>query len=67
MRKIDPVPSELWDKVASDCSYATFCHTRIWAEIVSRSYDIWEIATKAFVLNDGAIAILPLMSYKAGM
>jgi hypothetical protein len=62
MRVIKKPSLELWDQVVSRSEYATFFHTCTWAQIVVETYPQFHIATKSFVLDDGAIAIVPMVA-----
>ena len=61
MRMIDNVPKELWAQVVARCNYTTFFHTSTWAEILAQTYPHMHIATKGFVLDDGVVAVVPLV------
>lgn len=67
MRVLDPAPPELWDRVCARCPYATFFHTRLWAEAMAAAFPQLRIATRAYLFEDGTVAILPLMRYRAGL
>lgn len=62
MKVIDNVPRDLWDHVVVRCGYATFFHTSTWAEIMTQTHPRFRIATKGFVLDDSAVAVVPLMA-----
>jgi hypothetical protein len=62
MRVIKKPSLELWEQVVSRSEYATFFHTHTWAQIVVETYPQFHIATKGFVLDDGAIAIVPMVA-----
>ena len=56
-----------WDTIVATSPAATFYHTRSWHDIVVSAYKEYEIATREFVFDDGAIAVLPcLASTKKG-
>jgi len=61
MKVIDDVPKDLWDQVVARCNYATFFHTSTWAEILAQTYPTMDIFTKGFALDDGVVAIVPLV------
>ena len=61
MKLIERPSTELWDQVVSRSEYATFFHTSTWARIVVETYPHFCIATKGFVLDDGTVAIVPLV------
>ncbi len=67
MTVLDPAPPALWDRVCAHCPYATFFHTRAWAETISAVFRNLRVATRAYVFSDGTVAILPLMRYRAGL
>lgn len=67
MQVLDPAPSELWDRVCARCPYATFFHTRLWAEAMAATFPHLRIATRAYLFEDGTVAIVPLMRYRAGL
>ena len=50
MEIVEPVPSDLWDRVAARCPYATFFHTRAWSEIWEKSHPgVFRSAARAAV------------------
>jgi hypothetical protein len=61
MRLIEHPSTELWDQVVSRSSYATFFHTSTWSKVIVQTYPHFHIATKGFVLDDGVIAIVPMV------
>lgn len=61
MRVIEKPSVELWDQVVSRSEYATFFHTSSWAQVLAQTYPHFHIATKGFVLDDGVVAIVPLV------
>jgi hypothetical protein len=61
MRCLKKPPTDLWEKVARECEYATFFHTPTWARIIEKSLPCFRIGTKAYILEDGTNVILPLM------
>jgi hypothetical protein len=61
IRVIGAASAELWDRIASSAPEATFYHTRVWAEILSRTSPHVRSAPLAFELADGALAVLPLL------
>ena len=62
MRILENPPLELWSQVVSQCDYATFFHTPTWAQIITSSLPKFHLATKGFVLDDGVIAIVPMVA-----
>jgi lipid II:glycine glycyltransferase (peptidoglycan interpeptide bridge formation enzyme) len=63
MKRFSP-STQVWNKVAQESSYATFFHTPAWARIVTETFPSFFIATQAFELDDGEIAIFPLVASK---
>ncbi|MDW8145851.1 MAG: GNAT family N-acetyltransferase [Roseiflexaceae bacterium] len=63
MKVIDHPSRELWSQVVAESPYATFFHTPTWADILVATYPDLHIATKAFVLDDGEIAIVPIAGH----
>ena len=61
MRVIENPSVESWDQAVSRSEYATFFHTSTWAQIIAQTYPHFHIATKGFVLDDGVVAIVPLL------
>lgn len=61
MKVIDNIPKDLWDQVVAKCNYATFFHTSTWAEMLAQTYPHFHIATKGFILDDGVVAVVPLV------
>ena len=51
-----------WDTIAAASPAATFYHTRYWHDIVVSAYNEYKIATREFIFDDGAIAVLPCLS-----
>jgi hypothetical protein len=62
MRVIECPPQSLWDRVVSRSDWSTFFHTFTWAQIVIGTFPDYRVATKAFVLDDGAVAIVPMVA-----
>lgn len=60
MKVIEHPSRELWSQVVAASAYATFFHTPTWADILVATYPEIHIATKAFVLDDGTVAIVPI-------
>ena len=60
---IHPADSEKWDSIWRDCSYATYYHSREWAEIWSR-YKQGDLRPNPLLLQftDGQKALLVLSS-----
>ena len=58
------IAADLWDRVAAQCSYATFFHTRPWVELMVSTFPRWEDATVARSLPGRRTAILPLVQRK---
>jgi hypothetical protein len=67
MHVLDPAPPDLWDRVCARCPYATFFHTRLWAEAMVAAFPELRIATRAYLFEGGTVAILPLVQYRAGL
>ncbi len=61
IKKINDVTFELWDKVADKSAFATFFHTSTWAKIIVQLYPQFSIGTKGFLLDDGEVAVVPLV------
>jgi lipid II:glycine glycyltransferase (peptidoglycan interpeptide bridge formation enzyme) len=62
MEIIEHPSFELWDQVVNHSDYATFFHTSVWTKIVCECYPEYQIVTKGFKLDDGEIAIFPLLA-----
>ena len=62
MRVIERPTALLWEDVVSRSRYSTFFHTPTWAQIVMGAYPEFQIATKGFALDDGVVAIVPLVA-----
>jgi lipid II:glycine glycyltransferase (peptidoglycan interpeptide bridge formation enzyme) len=62
MKNIETVSFELWDEVAAKSEQATFFHTATWAKIMVATYPQFRIVTKGFELEDGEMAIIPILS-----
>ncbi|HXF04758.1 MAG TPA: GNAT family N-acetyltransferase [Blastocatellia bacterium] len=67
MTVLDPAPPELWDRVCNTCSYATFFHTRTWAELLVKAFPECKPATRAYIFDNGTVAVLPLIERQAGL
>jgi Acetyltransferase (GNAT) domain len=52
-----------WDEVAGSCGYATFFHTRAWAEVFCAGMGDWEDETIAIEFSDGNLGVLPLLRH----
>lgn len=65
IKPIETLDEALWEKVARNCPYATFFHTPYWARAFHKTYPNYLIDTRGYILEDGAIAILPLMRLKS--
>jgi hypothetical protein len=63
--KVCSASSDLWDKLWKECDYATYFHSREWAEIWS-SYTLGKlfVVPKLVIFSDGKEAILPLCGKK---
>ena len=57
----------MWNQVCESCTYATFFHTPVWAELVVKAFKNLRIATKAYLFDDGTMAVLPLVEHRAGL
>lgn len=64
MEVIESSGSEFWENIVSKCEYATFFHTPKWSEILEKTYPHFRVATKLFLFDDGARAVLPLIESK---
>jgi CelD/BcsL family acetyltransferase involved in cellulose biosynthesis len=63
IRRIGSAERGLWTDVARRCAYATYFHTPGWAELMAATAPGAGIATQAFELDDGALAVLPLIGF----
>jgi hypothetical protein len=50
-----------WDEVVESCGYATFFHTRAWAELFVSTLKTWQPDPVAIEFSDGNMVVLPLM------
>jgi hypothetical protein len=64
MEIIKNVRQKLWDDIVLNANGSTYFHTYEWSKIIELSFPNYSIATKAFVFDDGIIAILPLIQSK---
>jgi hypothetical protein len=64
IRRLGPCDRELWLATARACPYATYFHTPAWAELMAGLDPRRSVATQAFRLADGAVAVLPLIAYR---
>jgi GNAT acetyltransferase-like protein len=51
----------VWDEIARSCGYATFFHTRAWAELFASTLGTWEPDPVAIEFSDGNLAVLPML------
>jgi hypothetical protein len=67
IEQIRPAQPEEWDVIWRDCSYATYFHSREWAEVWSHYSQEWMRPNPLSVLfSDGKNALLPLSCEMAG-
>jgi len=64
MKVIEKINSTFWEDVARNCSYATFFHSRNWAELMSKTFSYIDI-TKGFIFDDGTRVVFPFMKKKS--
>ena len=64
IRRLGSCDRELWLATARACPYATYFHTPVWAELMAGLDPRRSVATQAFRLPDGAVAVLPLIAYR---
>ena len=66
IKKIENTPDSMWDRLWWDCKYATYFHSREWAEVLSK-YTKGKIQPDPLLItfSDGKQAILPLSSRKS--
>jgi CelD/BcsL family acetyltransferase involved in cellulose biosynthesis len=62
MKIINHPSFELWEQVVSKSAYSTFFHTPTWAQVIVETFPEFRICTKGFVLDDGTVAIVPMVS-----
>ena len=63
MTRVDSPPEhDAWLDVARNCDYATFFHTPIWSELVTRTFPGLRDATLYTTLSSGTRAVLPLVA-----
>ncbi len=63
MTRVDkPRQTDAWLEVARNCEYATFFHTPIWSELVTRAFPDLQDATRYTTLRDGVRVVLPLVA-----
>ncbi len=51
----------VWDEVVRSCGYATFFHTRAWAELFATTLGTWQPEPVVIEFSDGNLAVLPMM------
>jgi Acetyltransferase (GNAT) domain len=56
-----PPETAEWLDVARRCEYATFFHTPIWSELVTRTFSDLRDATRHAALRDGVRVVFPLV------
>ncbi len=62
MEVLHPVPVDFWQEVAEACPWATFFHTPAWASVYARTFPRYAVASRGFVLDNGARAVIPLLA-----
>ena len=50
-----------WDDVVAACGYATFFHTRAWAELFATTLGTWKPDPVVMEFSDGNVGVLPLL------
>jgi hypothetical protein len=53
--------NKAWREVVATCGYATFFHTKEWADIICLAFPQWQPDPVAFEFTDGNLAILPML------
>jgi hypothetical protein len=66
MRLIHDVSDDRWWDVANACSYATFFHTPLWADIVTAAEDVSGAGPVAAELSNGTTVVLPMVRLSPG-
>lgn len=61
MLKGDAERIQAWDDVVRACPYASFFHTRAWAELFEKTLGTWKSDPVAVEFSDGNVAVLPLV------
>jgi hypothetical protein len=63
IKKITSANSQTWDQIYKECHYATYFHSREWAEIwQSHSHGALKPTPKWITFSDGLTALLPLIA-----
>lgn len=62
---ISHISLEEWERVALNCSHATFFHTPRWSQFFADAYDNMEALACKFVFDDGRTAVLPLVKARS--
>jgi hypothetical protein len=63
--EVCPVSAEVWDKIWQECDYATYFHSREWAEIWhTYTQGVIHPAPKLILFSDGKKALIPLSCEK---
>ncbi len=55
-----------WEELVENSPESTFFHSRLWHEIVTRTYRTYSIATRGFEFADGGRAVFPFIQTKEG-
>ena len=66
VRRLGRCERDRWLETARACPYATYFHTPDWADLMVAIDERFSVATEAFRLVDGTVAVLPLIGYRYG-
>jgi len=61
LKVLHPVSEELWQDILSECGYATFFHTPIWANLICETVPGTRNETRVFELGDATRILFPLI------
>src|SRR5437899_11807179 len=52
---------EAWKEVRADCRYATFFHTKPWADLLCKTFRLWRPDPVVIEFSDGNVMVLPML------
>jgi len=57
--------AEVWNQVCANSSTSTFFHTKVWADVLKRTFPRWLSKPIALEFSDGNAVVVPLMRRQA--
>src|SRR5262249_1504896 len=53
--------ADIWAGICGDSGAATFFHTRVWADVLAKTFRQWSPKPLGIEFSDGNLMVLPLM------